>query len=55
MICVHSPSFSFEFLKEIRVLACRLVLEGRILRGQVHSCCLGCQGAPLVTVWTLGH
>lgn len=42
---IHSASFTFWFLNEVRVPTCRLVLEEWILRGQVHSC-LGSQGVP---------
>lgn len=45
----------FYFWNETGGPTWRSVLEGGVLRGQMHSCCLGYQGAPEMTVWTLGH
>lgn len=57
IVCIYSASFTFWLWNETRVPTCRSIniLEGRLLRGQVQSDCLGYQEAPVVMVWALGH
>lgn len=55
IICIYSASYTFWLWNETRVPTCKNISEGRILRGQVHCCCLSYQGAPIVMVWALGH